>query len=57
MGWSLRQFFALDDDEQDHWRAIEIDRSRQLDTLLGSIKEAQYVDAGALVATLLARLG
>lgn len=56
MGWSLRQFFALDDDEQDYWRAAELDRARQLDTLLSSIKDAQYVDAGSLVATLLARL-
>jgi hypothetical protein len=56
MGWSLGQFFALPDDEQDWWRAVEMNRARQLDTLLTSIQDAKYVDAGALVAVLLARL-
>lgn len=53
-GWTLAQFFALSDTEQDFWRAYEIRRENAYADLLSSIKDVQSFDK--LSSTLLIML-
>ena len=57
IGKSRTEFFALDDDEQEFWLAVETLRQQQIDVLFSSVKEHPGFDLSAAIAIMtLARL-
>ncbi len=56
-GWSLATFYALSEDEQLDWLAYDEFMQKQYDTMVEKLTKGEHKDAGAIVATILARLG
>lgn len=57
IGKTRAEFYALDDDEQEFWLAVEVLRQQQIDVLMKLIREHPGFDSGAAIAIMtLARL-